>query len=78
MARTKIIYTQPTRNPTATPYKLSTEPYAALFNPPCSAYPVINGGEIDVVMLIPGGRFVYDGDPSEDADWTHEEERELV
>lgn len=77
MARTKIIYTQPTRDPTATPHRLLfKELYAPLYNPLCFAYPV---AEIDhMVMLVPGGRYPYDGDASENAEWTDEPQHEFV
>lgn len=68
MARTKPRVTYVDRDPTATPHELSTELYADAND--CYAYPITSAE--DIVMFIPGGRYPYDGDVSENTDWLRE------
>lgn len=72
------MYSQPSRDPTATPPTLSNELYADLFNPLCFVYPVTSATDDDTLIIVPGGRYPYDGDTSKDAEWAHEPEVELV
>ncbi|KAG9671909.1 hypothetical protein KCU99_g7395, partial [Aureobasidium melanogenum] len=78
MARTKLVYTQPTRDAAATPPTLSREPWASILNPLCFVYEIDQEKFEHTVILIPGGRYPYDGDVSEDADWLREREAVLV
>ncbi|KAG9765644.1 hypothetical protein KCU73_g336, partial [Aureobasidium melanogenum] len=78
MTRTKLVYTQPTRDPSATPLKLSPESWAGLLDPLCFVYEIDEAVYDNTLIMIPGGRYPYDGDVSEDADWLRESEAELV
>ncbi|KAG9664696.1 hypothetical protein KCU98_g16492, partial [Aureobasidium melanogenum] len=78
MARTRLVYTQPTRDPSATPLTLSAEPWASILNPLCFVYGIDQAGHENTLMIIPGGRYPYDGDVCADADWLREHEAELV
>ncbi|KAG9704219.1 hypothetical protein KCU60_g5522, partial [Aureobasidium melanogenum] len=78
MARTKLVYTQPTRDPAATPLKLCPKPWAELMNPLCFVYEIDKTGYENTLILIPGGRYQYDGDVSECAEWLREGDAELV
>ncbi|KAG9664087.1 hypothetical protein KCU64_g917, partial [Aureobasidium melanogenum] len=78
MARTKPIFTKPPRDPSATPLTLSPEPWAEPLNPLCFVYEIDETGYENTLILIPGFRYPYDGDASEDADWLREGDAELV
>lgn len=78
MARTKLVYTQPTRDATARPPRLSLEPWAEILNPLCFVYKINEAGYDNTLIMIPGGRYPYDGDASGDADWLLENTAELV
>ncbi|GAB7347756.1 hypothetical protein MBLNU459_g5305t1 [Dothideomycetes sp. NU459] len=74
MARTILAprYTRPTRDPGAIPHDFRIGPngaYACFETSAACEVP----GEDDMVMIIPGGRYSYDGDASEDADWLGED-----
>lgn len=78
MARTKLIYSQPPRDPSATPPVLSLGTWAELLNPLCFVYEIEEADYENTLMIVPGGRYPYAGDVSTDADWQREPEAELV